>query len=174
MPYQGIQLMRGRVSIVHLLTTPHSWIKNPIFIKDDDLHNHTYPYTALVHDDERLQCMLNYSNMKMYNLFLLSYDYIAKAQTHHNELIGHWTTSFKRHPKEREIARSNIWMIIQLYACINYWIHCIEPPCLKTCWHECCGKYNSIAHFSMLIWKSSSKEIIPICDVLSTHFHLAV
>jgi len=33
---------------------------------------------TLVHDDERLQYMLNYSNMKMYNL-LLNYDSIAKA-----------------------------------------------------------------------------------------------
>jgi len=38
-------------------------------IKDDDLHNHTYAYTALIHDDEQLQYMLHYSNMKMYNLF---------------------------------------------------------------------------------------------------------
>jgi len=53
---------------------------------DDDLHDHTY--TALVHNDEMLQCMLNFPETEMHKPFLLDYDYIAAAQTNDRELMS--------------------------------------------------------------------------------------
>jgi len=50
-----------------------------------DLHDHTF--TAMVNNDDLLQCMINYLKIEMHKPFLLDYGYLSPAQSRDPQLV---------------------------------------------------------------------------------------